>query len=103
MNINQIILSALNDMKAENIKEYKNNTNISDYVIIASGISSIHLKSMLNHVIKMTKVNKIRISRIEGYKYAEWIIVDLNDIILHIIQHVVREYYLLDNLYTYDN
>ena len=102
--LKQLILTALDDMKAENIIELDVNgkTSVTDLLIIASGTSSRHVKSIASNVAVEAKKQGKQPLGIEGEEQGEWVLVDLGDIIVHVMQPHVRQFYDLEKLWSFD-
>ena len=96
-----IILNTLDDAKALDVIvfEVSKLTSISDYMIIASGRSNRQVNSIAEKVIEVAKENSLPPLGTEGRKEGEWVLVDLGDIIVHIMQPDTREYYQLEKLW----
>ena len=73
---------------------------LADVVIIASASSARHARSLADGLSEMCKQEKFEILRTEGYQEGQWVLVDLNDIIVHIFQEPVRELYRLESLWA---
>lgn len=100
--IKQLVIKALEDLKAEDITvlDVTEKTSVTDWLVIATGSSSRHVKSIANNVIiEAKKAGKPPLG-IEGEDDGEWVLVDLGDIIVHVMQQQVREYYDLESLWT---
>lgn len=99
-----IILNTLDDAKALDVIvfEVSKLTSISDYMIIASGRSNRQVNSIAEKVIEVAKENNLPPLGTEGKKEGEWVLVDLGDIIVHIMQPDTREYYQLEKLWGAD-
>ena len=69
-------------------------------MIIASASSARHARSLADGLSEMCKQEKFEILRTEGYQEGQWVLVDLNDIIVHIFQEPVRELYRLESLWA---
>lgn len=87
--------------KAKNIKkiDIKNKTTIADYFIIASGTSTTHVKSLADNLEEELKKNNVYPKKIEGYNTGSWILLDYDDIIVHIFTENERENYSLEDLW----
>ncbi len=99
----KLIKTLLEDKKAENISilDVRKHTNIADYFVIATANSSVHAKALAEHLEKELKERGITIDHIEGLNdHAQWILLDLLDIIVHIQTKEAREYYNLDWLWS---
>ena len=105
-NINEIlrkrVLDALEELKAKDIREIdvRGKTSIADILFIASGTSARHVKSIADEVVKFAKEAGVLPLGVEGQLEAEWVLVDLGDIIVHIMLPRIREFYGLERLWT---
>jgi ribosome-associated protein len=88
-------------MKAVNVKilDVRGLTDIADTLIVASGTSDRHVRSIAEHVIVQAKRNGFRPLGTEGEREGEWALVDLQDIVVHVMLPRVREFYGLERLW----
>ena len=104
-NIKKNVLNALEDIKAFDILtiDIRKHESIADYIIIASANSSRQAKALADNIkIKMKKINTPLIG-IEGESESEWVLVDLGDIIIHIMTPTIRVHYNLEELWAHNN
>ena len=96
------VLAALDELKAKDVKEIdvRGKTSIADILIIASGTSTRHVKSLADEVVKFVKKAGMMPLGVEGQREAEWVLVDLGDIVVHIMLPRIREFYGLERLWT---
>ena len=99
--LQDIVTAALEDMKAVNVKvlDVRGLTDIADTMIIASGNSDRHVKSIADRVLEKAKESGFRSLGKEGERDGEWVLVDLQDIIVHVMLPRVREFYGLERLW----
>jgi ribosome-associated protein len=99
-----LVINALEDLKAENIVELdvRDKTDVTDYIIVASGNSSRHVKAIANNVVMDAKQAGHPPLGVEGETEGEWMLVDLADVVVHVMQPQVREFYDLENLWQVD-
>jgi ribosome-associated protein len=97
----KVVENALDDMKALNVKVLNVHklTDITDTMIIASGNSDRHVRSIADRVIEFAKKAGFRPMGVEGERDGEWVLVDLQDVIVHIMLPRVREFYRLESLW----
>ncbi|MEX2353103.1 MAG: ribosome silencing factor [Gammaproteobacteria bacterium] len=98
----EILLAALEDLKAQDIKvlDVKKLTSITDIMLIASGRSNRQVKALADHIVDTAKANKIKVLGLEGEQQGEWVLIDLGDVIVHIMQPAIRDYYQLEKLWA---
>ncbi len=75
---------------------------MADYMVVASGASSRQVTAMAEHLEFKLKQKKINILGLEGLKQADWVLIDANDVIIHIFRPEVREFYGLERMWTND-
>ena len=102
--LRDIALKALEDMKALDIKvlDVRGKTSITDLMIIASGTSSRHVKSIAQTVALQAKDAGEQPLGTEGLDDGEWALIDLNGIVVHVMQAKVRDFYQLERLWEVD-
>ncbi len=96
-----VVIDALEDIKARDIQlvNVMKITSVFDYIAIASGDSTRQTKALANNVIEKVKEAGYDIIGSEGEGTGEWVLVDCGDIVVHIMQPAVREYYKLEELW----
>ncbi|MCW8854058.1 MAG: ribosome silencing factor [Gammaproteobacteria bacterium] len=102
--LKKLVIKAIDDLKGENIVEIDvmGKTSVTDVMVIASGTSSRHVKSIANNVADEAKKAGVKPLGVEGEEQAEWVLVDLGDVVVHIMQPHIREFYDLEKLWLFD-
>jgi ribosome-associated protein len=95
------VVAALDDMKAVNVKvmDVRKVTDVADCMVLASGTSDRHVRSIADKVVEKAKAAGFRPMGLEGERDGEWVLVDLNDVIVHVMLPRVREFYGLEGLW----
>lgn len=98
----KLIITLLEDMKAQEIQalNVEKMTTITDHMIICSGTSSRHTRSIAQHLATETKKQGIMPLGVEGEAEGDWILIDLGDAIVHVMLPDTRAFYSLEKLWT---
>jgi ribosome-associated protein len=96
------VIDALEELKAKDVREIdvRGKTSIADLLVIASGTSARHVKSIADEVAKFAKKAGVMPLGVEGETEGEWVLVDLGDVIVHVMLPRIREFYGLERLWT---
>jgi ribosome-associated protein len=102
--LKEAVTTALDDMKAANVRvlDVRGLTDIADTMVIASGNSDRHVRSIAERVVEKAKAAGFRPLGTEGARDGEWVLVDLQDLIVHVMLPRVREFYGLERLWEGD-
>ncbi|MEI7843985.1 MAG: ribosome silencing factor [Gallionellaceae bacterium] len=97
----KIIIDALEDKKANDITivNTSKRSPLFERMIIASGTSNRQTKALADHVVDQLQLSGEKVLSTEGEKGGEWVLVDLGDILVHVMQPAVRAYYNLEELW----
>lgn len=100
--VRDAVVARLDAMKANDLKviDVRGKTSVTDCLVIASGTSTRHVKSMGDEVVVTAKKHGMAPIGIEGEKDAEWILVDLGDTVVHVMLPKTREFYGLERLWS---
>lgn len=100
--LRKYVIDALEDLKAKDVREIDvlGKTSIADLLVIASGTSARHVKSIADEVVKFAKKAGVMPLGVEGEVEGEWVLVDLGDVIVHVMLPRIREFYGLERLWT---
>ena len=96
-----VVIDALADMKALEVKvlDVRGLTDIADFMVIASGTSDRHVRSVAQRVVEKTKEAGFRPHGVEGQQDSDWVLIDLSEMIVHVMLPRVREFYGLEKLW----
>lgn len=96
-----LVVEALEEVKAKDIVrlDVRELTTVTDYMVVASGTSSRHVKALAEAVADKAREAGHRPAGIEGEDGGEWVLLDLNDTLVHVMLPRVREFYNLEKLW----
>ena len=99
--LEKTVLTALEDMKAVNVRvlDVRGQTDIADVMVVASGNSDRHVRSIADRVVEQARASGRRPMGVEGERDGEWVLVDLQDVLVHVMLPRVREFYSLEQLW----
>ena len=97
----EIVIAALQDVKGAEIKviDVRGLTSITDRMVIVSGTSSRHIKALAENVVLEARRHGFPALGVEGEETTGWILVDLSDVVVHIMMPETREFYALEKLW----
>jgi ribosome-associated protein len=100
--LRDVVLGALAELKAVDVKalDVRGLTDITDTMVVASGTSDRHVKSIAERVTQRCKEAGFRPYGMEGERDGEWVLLDLQDVVLHVMLPRVREFYALEKLWA---
>ena len=96
------IVTALEDIKGHNIRalDVSEVTSITDFMVLVSGTSNRHVKAMVDQVVETAKEFGEPVRGVEGRETYEWVLLDVGDVIVHVMQKEAREFYDLERLWS---
>ena len=103
--LKKLVIDAIEDVKGIDMRllDVKGKTSVTDIMIIVSGNTSRQVKSIAGNIVEKSKAAGHPPLGIEGEEYGEWTLVDLGDIIIHVMQPSVRDFYNLEKLWGEDS
>ncbi len=99
-----LVVDALEDLKAVNLHviDVRDKTSITDVMVIATGTSSRHVRSLAENVALTAKRQGVPALGEEGIDAGEWALIDLGDVVVHVMQEEIRDFYQLEKLWETD-
>ena len=103
--LQEIVVDALEDLKAQDIKvlDVRGVASFTDLMVVASGSSTRQVKALADKVVEKCLTAGIRPLGVEGQQEAEWVLVDLADIVVHVMLPQTRDFYNLEKLWSVDH
>lgn len=100
--LGELIVEALDDVKAKDIVklDVRDMTTVTDYMIVASGSSNRHVKALVDNVAEKAREAGVKPIGVEGEEGGEWVLLDLQDALVHVMLPKVREFYNLEKLWS---
>ena len=97
-----MVTSSLDSDKAEDVLSIPldGKSSVADYMVIASGTSSRQVAAMAEHLEFRLKSAGVEVLGLEGVRQADWVLIDANDVIIHLFRPEVREFYGLERMWT---
>jgi len=97
-----LVLAALDDLKAQDVQviDVRDKASFTDLMVIASGTSDRHIKALADNVVEAAKKHGAQPLGVEGETSREWVLVDLGDIIVHVMHPQTRAFYNLEKLWS---
>ena len=97
-----LVLDALDDLKAKDVAllDVSRLTSVTDLMVVASGTSTRHVTALANNVVERVKAEGIQPLGVEGEAGADWVLVDLGDLVVHVMLPETRALYDLERLWA---
>ena len=99
--LRRLVLECLDDMKARDVLDLdvRDRTTITDRFIIATGTSNRHAQAVCDRIVERVRAHGVRPMGVEGRDSADWILIDLGDVVVHVMQDAARKFYDLEELW----
>ena len=96
------VIAALEDVKGQNLLclDIRPLTDLADYMVLATGGTGRQVKALADRVLQRSKEQGLEVLGVEGLEEQEWVLIDLADVIVHIMQPKARDFYDLERLWT---
>jgi ribosome-associated protein len=100
-NLRDVALAALDEIKAIDVRvlDVRPLTDITDFMIIASGRSNRQVLALADEVVAEATLRGVRPLGVEGFDQGTWVLVDLGDVVVHVMQPAIRDFYQLERLW----
>ncbi|WP_104004827.1 ribosome silencing factor [Marinobacterium lutimaris] len=100
-----LVHSALEDMKARDVATLNvtGKSSVTDYMVVASGTSKRHVMSVAQEVIEKVKEQGVLPVGVEGQGVGDWVLVDLGDVVVHVMMPDARSFYDIERLWSFDD
>lgn len=102
--LRDLVVNALEDVKGVDVVviDVRGKTAITDFMIVATGTSDRHVKALADNTLKEAREAGIKPLGVEGEQSREWILLDMNDVVVHVMLREVRDFYGLEKLWSVD-
>jgi ribosome-associated protein len=100
-----IVQTVLDERKGQYIAtiDVRGKTSFTDYMVVATGTSDRHIQSLCEYVSEKVQENGLKPLGIEGGQGSDWVLLDLGDVIVHVMTAQAREFYQLEKLWSVDH
>jgi ribosome-associated protein len=99
--LQRVVVDALEDVKAHDVVVFNTSklSDLFDRVIVASGTSNRQTRALASRVVEKVKAAGGHVISVEGTEAGEWVLVDLGDAVVHVMQPTIRKYYGLEEIW----
>ncbi|MDX1609640.1 MAG: ribosome silencing factor [Halofilum sp. (in: g-proteobacteria)] len=99
-----LVITALDDLKGVDITtiDVREKTTVTDTLVIASGTSERHVRSLADRVLDNVRAAGMKPLGVEGEQGGDWLLIDLGDVVVHVMLPEKRDFYNLEKLWTLD-
>lgn len=99
-----VVQTVLDERKGQYITvlDVRGKTSFTDYMVLVTGTSERHLKSLCDYAIAKVEENGVKPLGVEGTQGSDWVLLDLGDVIVHAMTAQAREFYQLEKLWSVD-
>lgn len=99
--LKDFIVESLENLKAKDIAvvDVSDRTSVTDFMIIASGTSNRHVRSIAEQVVTESKARGLRAPGVEGGVNSDWVLVDMGDVVVHVMLPATREFYDIERFW----
>lgn len=100
--VGAVALAALDELKGVDVRtlDVRDQTSVTDTLVIASGTSQRHVQALADRVVERTREAGIRPLGVEGGRGADWLLIDLGDVVVHVMSREKRDFYKLEKLWS---
>ncbi len=101
LELKDLVINSLEELKADNIcvLDVQNKTSVTDFMIIASGTSTRHVRSIAENLVTTIKSQGLKSLGVEGDDVSDWVLVDLGEIVVHVMLPSARTFYDLEGFW----
>ncbi len=101
LELKDLVINSLEELKADNIcvLDVQNKTSVTDFMIIASGTSTRHVRSIAENLVTAVKSQGLKSLGVEGDDVSDWVLVDLGEIVVHVMLPSARTFYDLEGFW----
>tara|TARA_R110001592_G_scaffold91754_3_gene268259 strand:- start:48401 stop:48754 length:354 start_codon:yes stop_codon:yes gene_type:complete len=99
--LKKLVIESLEDLKADNICviDVKDKTSVTDFMVVASGTSTRHVRSVAENLVTEVKSQGIKTLGVEGADVSDWVLVDLGEVVVHVMLPSARTFYDLEGFW----
>jgi len=99
--LRDLVVGALDDVKAKQVTVINVTalTDVTDFMVIASGSSLRHMRSLVDQIVHSAKSEGVNILGVEGLSHGDWILIDLGEVVVHVMKPEARTFYELERLW----
>ncbi len=97
--------SVLDELQASEIRllDVRSQTEMTDFMLLATGRNARHVRAMADHLVERSKKSGLRVLGVEGMQWCDWVLIDLGDLVVHLMRLETRDFYKLEDLWEFDS
>lgn len=94
----------LDELQASDVRriDVQSQTSMTDFMLIATGRNARHIRALAQRLIERSKKSGRRVLGVEGLEWGEWVLIDLGDLVVHLMRRETRDFYKLEDLWEFD-
>lgn len=94
----------LDELQASEVRllDVRSQTGLTDFMLIATGRNARHIKAMADRLMERSKKTGHRVLGVEGLQWSDWVLIDLGDLVVHLMRRETRDFYKLEDLWEFD-
>jgi len=95
----------LDELQASEVRlmDVRSQTGMTDFMLVATGRNPRHIKALADRLIERSKKDGHRVLGVEGLQWCEWVLIDLGDLVVHLMRRDTRDFYKLEDLWEFDS
>ena len=97
--------SVLDELQASEVRllDVRSQTGMTDFMLLATGRNTRHVRALADRLVERSKQAGMRVLGVEGLQWCDWVLIDLGDLVVHLMRRETRDFYKLEDLWEFDS